>query len=459
MRKNRMDVSVVILAAGQGKRMCSDLPKILQPLAGRPLLAHVIDTVKSLHPDRICVVYGHGGDLVKEAFADEDLAWVLQAEQLGTGHAVLQALPQVGKNDIVLILCGDVPLVRAATIEPLIAAAESDRLAILTTDLADPAGYGRIVRDIDSHVKSIVEEKDATDEQKSLTEINTGLMACRAPLLSQWLQRISPDNAQGEYYLTDIVGCAIDDDIAIVPVSTEHSAEVLGINDKKQLADAERNYQRAVVDSFLQQGVTIIDPQRVDFRGRLTCGRDVMIDINTIFAGEVTLGDGVQVGANTIISNSSIGAGSKILPNCIIDQATIGQSCEIGPFSRVRPGVEMADQAKLGNFVEVKKSRIGQGSKVNHLTYIGDATIGERVNVGAGTITCNYDGANKHPTTIGDGAFIGSGVELVAPVTVGAGATIGAGATVSKDVPAGELTVERSRQKVVKGWARPVKDK
>jgi len=454
-----MDVSVVILAAGQGKRMCSDLPKVLQPLAGRPLLAHVIATVQTLDPDRICVVYGHGGDLVKETFAAEDLAWVLQAEQLGTGHAVLQALPHVGKDDIVLILCGDVPLVRAATIEPLIAAAESDKLAILTTELVDPAGYGRIVRDIDSHVLAIVEEKDATDEQKSIREINTGLMACRAPLLSQWLNRIRPDNVQGEYYLTDIVGCAIDDGVAVVPVSADHSAEVLGINDKKQLAEAERNYQQAVVDVMLQQGVTIIDPQRVDVRGKLTCGSDVIIDINTIFAGDVVLGDGVQVGANTIISDSSIGAGTKILPNCILDQATIGASCEIGPFSRTRPGVEMADQAKLGNFVEVKKSRIGRGSKINHLTYIGDATIGERVNVGAGTITCNYDGANKHPTIIGDGAFIGSGVELVAPVKVGEGATIGAGATVSKDAPAGELTVERGRQKVIKGWERPVKGK
>lgn len=454
-----MEVSVVILAAGQGKRMNSDLPKILQPLAGRPLLAHVIDTVRSLNPDRISVVYGHGGDLVREAFADEGLAWVLQAEQLGTGHAVLQALPQVGKDDVVLILCGDVPLVRATTIELLIAAAVTDKLAILTTDLDDPAGYGRIVRDIDSHVKSIVEEKDATDEQKSITEINTGLMACRAPLLSEWLNRISPDNAQGEYYLTDIVGCAIEDGVAVVPVSTEYSAEVLGINDKKQLAEAERNYQRAVVDSMLQQGVTILDPQRVDVRGKLVCGRDVVIDVNTIFEGDVVLGDGVQVGANSIISNSTIGSGTQILPNCILDQATIGASCEIGPFSRTRPGVEMADQAKLGNFVEVKKSQIGRGSKVNHLTYIGDATIGERVNVGAGTITCNYDGAYKHPTIIGDGAFIGSGVELIAPVEVGEGATIGAGATISKDAPAGELTVERSRQKVVKGWERPSKDK
>ena len=453
-----MDVSVVILAAGQGKRMGSDMPKVLQPLAGRPLLAHVLNSVRSLNPDQICIVYGHGGDLVREAFPDEDLAWVLQAEQLGTGHAVMQALPHIGAEDIVLILCGDVPLVRTATIEPLIAVAESDKLAILTTELVDPVGYGRIVRDIDSHVIAIVEEKDATSEQQSIREINTGLMACRAPLLAQWLQRTSPDNAQGEYYLTDIVGCAIDDGVAVIPVSTDQSAEVLGINDKKQLAEAERNFQRAVVDDLLQQGVTIVDPQRVDIRGQLTCGTDVIIDVNTIFTGNVVLGDGVEVGANTIISDSSIGAGTKILPNCILDQTITGASCEIGPYSRTRPGVEMADQAKLGNFVEIKKSRIGKGSKVNHLTYIGDATIGERVNVGAGTITCNYDGANKHPTIIGDGAFIGSGVELVAPISIGEGATIGAGATVSRDAPAGELTVERNRQKVIKGWKRPIKN-
>ncbi len=454
-----MDVSVVILAAGQGKRMRSDMPKVLQPLAGRSLLAHVIGTVRSLDAERICVVYGHGGDLVKNAFADDDLTWVLQAEQLGTGHAVLQALPHVGADDVVLILCGDVPLVRAVTIAPLIVAAQSDKLAILTTDLADPTGYGRIVRDIDSHVLAIVEEKDATDEQKSITEINTGLIACRAPQLSAWLQRIGSDNSQGEFYLTDIVGCAIDDDVAVVPVSAERSVEVLGINDKKQLAEAERNYQHAMVDALLCDGVTIIDPQRVDVRGTLTCGKDVVIDVNTIFVGDVVLGDGVQVGANTIISNSSIGAGTQIQPNCMLDQTTIGCSCKIGPFARTRPGVEMDDQSQLGNFVEIKKSRIGKNSKVNHLTYIGDATIGERVNVGAGTITCNYDGANKHPTVIGDGAFIGSGVELVAPITIGNDATIGAGATLTKDTPAGELTIERSRQKVIPGWQRPTKNK
>lgn len=452
-----MNVSVVILAAGQGKRMCSDLPKVLQPLAGRPILSHVVETAHTLGADRICIVYGHGGEQVQAAFAEQELTWALQAEQLGTGHAVQQALPHLDADDVVLILCGDVPLVRAATIKPLLAAAENERLAVLTTELDDPAGYGRIIRDIDSHVKAIVEERDATDEQKAIAEINTGLMACPARLLSRWLERITPDNAQGEYYLTDIVGCALDDDVAVIPVGADQAAEVLGINDKKQLAEAERIHQRLVADGLLQQGVTLVDPARIDVRGRLRCGRDVLIDINTIFEGDVTLGDGVAVGANTIISDSTIGNGTKILANCMIDQSSIGMDCEIGPYARARPGVEMDTGAKLGNFVEVKKSRIGAGSKVNHLTYIGDATIGARVNVGAGTITCNYDGANKHPTVIGDDAFIGSGVELVAPVTVGAGATVGAGSTISKEAPAGELIVERSRQKVVKGWQRPVK--
>lgn len=454
-----MDVSVVILAAGQGKRMRSDLPKVLQPLAGRPLLSHVIGTVRTLQPARICVVYGHGGERVTETFADDDLVWALQAEQSGTGHAVMQAMEHVGADDVVLILCGDVPLVRAETLAPLIEVAQSDKLAVLTTELDDPRGYGRIVRDIDSHVVAIVEERDATDDQKSIAEINTGLMACRTRHLSAWLQRIRPDNVQGEYYLTDIVGCAIEDGVAVVPVGADRPTEVLGINDKRQLAEAERNFQAVVADGLLDQGVTLIDPRRIDVRGTLRCGRDVVIDINTVFEGDVSLGDGVQIGPNTCIRDSAIGTGTKILANCILDQAVIGAACEIGPFSRTRPGVELADRAKLGNFVEIKKSRIGPGSKVNHLTYIGDTTIGASVNVGAGTITCNYDGANKHPTVIGDGAFIGSGVELIAPVTVGADATIGAGATISKDVPAGELTVERSRQKVITGWQRPVKNK
>jgi len=452
-----MDVSVVILAAGQGTRMRSDLPKVLQPLAGRPLLEHVIDVAEAVQSKQICVVYGHGGDRVKAQFANRNIDWVLQAEQLGTGHAVMQAMPFVQPDQTVLILCGDVPLVRAETVVVLAAAADSDSLALLTTKLADPYGYGRIIRDVEDHVTSIVEENDATDEQRKLTEINTGLMACSGRLLAQWLGRLAPDNAQGEYYLTDIVACAIEDGVPVVPVGVADCAEVLGINDKRQLAEAEAIYRCRVADALMEQGVTLVDPRRIDVRGKLACGRDVLIDINAVFEGEVELGDGVQIGANAVIRDTSIGAGTVIHPHCVLEQSRIGANCQIGPYARTRPGVEMADDAKLGNFVEIKKSRIGKGSKINHLSYIGDAIIGANVNVGAGTITCNYDGANKHRTTIGDGAFIGSGVELVAPVEIGAGATVGAGSTITKAVPADELVLERSQQRVVRGWKRPVK--
>jgi bifunctional UDP-N-acetylglucosamine pyrophosphorylase/glucosamine-1-phosphate N-acetyltransferase len=454
-----MDVSVVILAAGQGTRMRSDLPKVLQPLAGRPLLAHVVDTAQTLEPRHVVVVYGHGGDRVQEAFDGQEIVWALQAEQLGTGHAVMQALPHLEPDQTVLILCGDVPLVRAATIASLASAADGDTLAVLTTDVPDSTGYGRIIRDVDNHVTAIVEERDATDEQRRIREINTGLMACPVARLSKWLERIAPDNAQGEYYLTDIVGCALEDGVAVVPVDADDHTEVLGINDKRQLAVAEANYRARIADELMTQGVTLIDPQRIDVRGSLTCGRDVIIDINAVFEGNVELGDGVRVGPNAVIRDTSIGPGTEIHPHCILEQSRIGANCQIGPYARTRPGVEMADESKLGNFVEVKKSRIGRGSKVNHLTYIGDAIIGENVNVGAGTITCNYDGANKHLTTIGDGAFIGSGVELVAPVDIGAGATIGAGSTITKPAPADTLTLERARQTVIKGWKRPVKNK
>ena len=452
-----MNVSVVILAAGQGTRMRSDLPKVLQPLAGRPLLEHVIEVAEAVQPNRICVIYGHGGDAVKERFAERKIDWVLQAEQLGTGHAVMQAMPSVQPDETVLILCGDVPLVRAETVGMLAEAANSESLALLTTKLPDPYGYGRIIRDVEDHVTSIVEENDATDEERKIHEINTGLMACSGRHLAQWLGRLAPDNAQGEYYLTDIVACAIEDGVPVVPVGVADYAEVLGINDKRQLAEAEATHRRRAADALMEQGVTLVDPQRIDVRGSLVCGRDVLIDINVVFEGEVELGDGVQVGANTVIRDTSIGAGTVIHPHCVLEQSRIGASCQIGPYARTRPGVEMADDAKLGNFVEVKKSRIGKGSKINHLSYIGDTTIGENVNVGAGTITCNYDGANKHQTTIGDGAFIGSGVELVAPVEIGAHATIGAGSTITKTVPADELTLERSKQTVVRGWKRPVK--
>jgi len=452
-----MDVSVVILAAGQGTRMMSDLPKVLQPLAGRPLLAHVLAAAEGLRPKKILVVHGHGGDRVQQHFADRDVQWVLQAEQLGTGHAVKQALPHLESDQTVLILCGDVPLVRAETIDSLVSAAENDRLGILTTVLPDPAGYGRIIRDVTDHVTGIVEEKDATDDQRRIAEINTGLMACPASYLARWLDRLAPNNAQGEYYLTDIVACAIQDGVAVVPVDAEDYAEVLGINDKRQLAEAESMYRRRAAAELLENGVTIADPQRVDVRGRLDCGRDVFIDVNVVFEGDVRLGDGVRVGAHTVIRNATIGAGTQVHSHCLIEATIAGTHCQIGPYARLRPGAELADDAKVGNFVEIKKSRIGRGSKVNHLTYIGDTTIGEAVNVGAGTITCNYDGANKHRTLIGDGAFIGSGVELVAPVEIGAGATIGAGSTITKNAPPDTLTLERARQSTVTGWKRPVK--
>ncbi len=454
-----MDVSVVILAAGQGTRMRSNLPKVLQPLAGRPLLEHVLDTSRTLQPERTVVVYGHGGERVRERFADRDIGWALQAEQLGTGHAVQQALPLVPPEQTVVILCGDVPLVRPETITSLASAADDDTLAILTTALPDPTGYGRIIRDVRDHVVAIVEEKDATDEQRRIREINTGLMACSGKRLAAWLERLTPDNAQGEYYLTDIVGCALDDGVAVVPVDADDCAEVLGINDKRQLAEAEAIYRTRAARRLLEDGVTLADPDRVDVRGSLTCGSDVFIDVNVVFEGRVELGDGVRVGPQTVIRDAVIGAGTQIHSHCLVEETRAGANCQIGPYARTRPGAEMDDEARVGNFVEIKKSRIGRGSKVNHLTYIGDATIGADVNVGAGTITCNYDGANKHQTVIGDGAFIGSGVELVAPVEVGAGATIGAGSTISKSAPAGTLTLERARQAVVEGWKRPVKKK
>ncbi|MBT8443143.1 MAG: bifunctional UDP-N-acetylglucosamine diphosphorylase/glucosamine-1-phosphate N-acetyltransferase GlmU, partial [Gammaproteobacteria bacterium] len=411
-----MNVSVVILAAGQGTRMRSDLPKVLQPLAGKPLLEHVLDAAQDLNAAKTMVVYGHGGDRVQAYFESRNIDWVLQAEQLGTGHAVKQALPHLDPDDIVLILCGDVPLVRAETVESLVSATAGGKLAVLTTVLPDPTGYGRIIRDVSGHVVEIVEEKDANADQRRIAEINTGLMACPGRRLATWLERLTPNNVQGEYYLTDIVACAIDDGVAVVPVDAPDYAEVLGINDKRQLAEAEAMYRRRVVGELLHNGVTIVDPERVDVRGRVTCGRDVFIDVNVVLAGDVELGDGVTVGPNTIIRDAVIGAGTEIRSHCLIEETRAGKNCQIGPYARTRPGVEMADEARLGNFVEIKKSRIGKGSKVNHLTYIGDATIGDAVNVGAGTITCNYDGANKHQTTIGDGAFIGSGVELVAPV-------------------------------------------
>ena len=451
-----MGLSVIILAAGQGTRMRSRMPKVLQPLAGRPLLGHVLDTAAALDADDICVVYGHGGDAVPTEFPGPAIRWVLQAEQLGTGHAVQQAMPNTPHDNRVLILFGDVPLLTAATLRRLLGGTPAEDLAVLTVDLENPSGYGRILRDGDS-VTGIVEEKDATDKQRSIKEINTGVMVCPADRLRAWLDNLGNDNAQGEYYLTDIIAMAVSDAVEVHGIKAGSGTEVMGINDKKQLAEAERALQARRVEELMAQGVGFADPARVDIRGTLNCGSDVYIDVNAVFEGDVTLGDGVVIESNNVIRDSRIGAGTVIHPNCHIEQSTTGENCEIGPFARMRPGATLANRVKLGNFVEVKKSTIADGSKVNHLTYIGDTEIGTGVNVGAGTITCNYDGANKYKTTIGDGAFIGSGVNLVAPVAVGKGATIGAGSTITKPAPDDKLTLERSKQVTIEHWTKPSK--
>jgi len=449
-------VSIIVLAAGQGKRMHSLLPKVMQPLAGKPLLQHVVDTSVEVGADDICVVYGHGGDAVPAAFAGQKLRWALQAEQLGTGHAVQKAMPETPDGNRVMILFGDVPLLRPETLRRMLETCGADEVAVLTVDMEDPFGYGRIIR-AGGNVTRNVEEKDATDEERAVTEINSGVMVCPAGRLKGWLLGLDNRNSQGEYYLADVIGLAVADGCIVHGVKTDSWVEVMGINDKKQLAEAERALQARLVEELMTQGVGFADPARVDIRGSLNCGKDVYIDANAVFEGEVTLGDKVRIESNNLIRDSQIGSGTIVHPNCHIESAKIGDDCEIGPFSRLRPGAELADNVKVGNFVEIKKSTIASGSKVNHLTYIGDTDIGKGVNVGAGTITCNYDGANKHRTTIGDNVFIGSGVELVAPVDVGAGATIGAGSTISKFAPADELTVERATQVSVPGWKRPKK--
>lgn len=451
-----MSTTIVVLAAGQGKRMKSALPKVLQPLAGRPLLAHVIDYSRAIGADDICIVYGHGGDEVRAAFADASLRWALQAEQNGTGHAVQQAMPETPDENIVLVVYGDVPLLRPATLRALLDACGEGEVGLLTVELEDPFGYGRIVRKDGSILRS-VEEKDASEEEKRIREVNTGVMCCPAKQLKRWLGQLGNDNAQGEYYLTDVIGMAVADGVVVNGVKAEDQAEIMGINDKKQLAGAERALQFRLVEELMEQGVTFADPARVDIRGNLTCGREVFVDVNVVFEGDVTLGDNVRIGMNNLVRNSSLGEGTVVRANCHIEEASTGRNCTLGPYARLRPGTELADEVRVGNFVEIKKSQIADGSKVNHLTYIGDAVIGRNVNVGAGTITCNYDGANKHLTKIGDGAFIGSGVELVAPVEVGKGATIGAGSTISKSAPDDKLTIARARQTTVDGWKPPKK--
>lgn len=452
-----MPLSVVVLAAGRGTRMRSERPKVLQPLAGRPMLAHVLDTARRLGPDGIHVVYGHGGDAVAAELPGGDLHWCLQEPQLGTGHAVAQALPAIEDGHRVLVLCGDVPLVTPELLGPLVETGSPDGVAILTVELENPSGYGRIKRDVAGRVVAIVEEADADEAERAIREINTGLMALPAGRLRAWLERLGNENAQGEYYLTDVIAFAIADGVDVTGVRAPSADEVLGVNDKRQLAAAERAYQRRVAMRLLDDGATLADPDRIDVRGELDVGEDVFIDVGCVFEGRVELGDGVRIGPHCVVSDAAIGAGTVVHASTIIADSRIGAGCELGPFARLRPANELDDRVKVGNFVEVKASRIAKGSKANHLSYIGDTTLGERVNVGAGTITCNYDGANKHRTVIGDEAFIGSGVMLVAPVEVGAGATIGAGSTITKDAPAGQLSLGRARQTAVPGWKRPQK--
>jgi bifunctional UDP-N-acetylglucosamine pyrophosphorylase/glucosamine-1-phosphate N-acetyltransferase len=453
-----MPISVVILAAGQGKRMKSDLPKVLQPVAGRPLLKHVIDTARELSASDIHVVYGHGGELVREALASENVTWALQAEQLGTGHAVQQAMSGVPDDHLVLILFGDVPLVQSATMQRLVeAATNGDALGVLSVRMKDPTGYGRIVRDRAGTVARIVEHKDANQKERAIDEVNTGLMAASAQRMREWLSQLRNDNAQSEYYLTDVVVLAAKSGLKINAILADSEGEVLGVNDKVQLAEVEAIYRKRRATELMLQGVTLVDPARFDARGPDTVGRDVHIDVNVVFEGVVKLGQRVRIGPNVVIRDSEIGDDTVVFPNCVIDRASIGPNCNIGPFARFRPSSSLAPGVHIGNFVEVKNSILGAGAKANHLTYLGDATVGERVNVGAGTITCNYDGVNKWRTEIGAGAFIGSGAMLVAPVKIGAGATIGAGSTITKDAPDDKLTLERSKQLTLEGWKRPVK--
>lgn len=453
----RSKLHVVILAAGQGTRMKSAMPKVLHAIGGKPLLEHVIQTAMNLKAESLHVVYGHGGELVKQQLSHYDVNWVLQDQQLGTGHAVERAMPSIPANESVLILYGDVPLIKQETLERLIEASDQDALGLLTANLPDSTGYGRIVRNEAGDVVKIIEEKDANEEQRSIKEINTGMLALGSSRLKTWLDQLENNNAQGEYYLTDVIGMAALENVPISSVQPDSLFEIEGVNNKKQLAELERAYQRQQTEKLMLNGVTFRDPDRFDLRGELEVGEDVVIDVNVVIEGKVTIGNGVSIESNNVIINSSIADNSVIHPNCVIESSSVGKNCEIGPFARLRPESNLIEQVKVGNFVEIKKSNIAIGSKVNHLSYIGDTEMGEKVNVGAGTITCNYDGAYKHKTIIGNDVFIGSDTQLVAPVEVGEGATIGAGSTITHDVPKGELSLSRSPQKTRTGWKRPVK--
>jgi bifunctional UDP-N-acetylglucosamine pyrophosphorylase / glucosamine-1-phosphate N-acetyltransferase len=455
---NMPSLAIVILAAGQGKRMKSALPKVLHPIGGISMLQRVVTTASTLSPEKIAVVYGHGGDQVRTAFtANKTLTWAKQEPQLGTGHAVLQAMPYIEETEVTLVLYGDVPLIRNETLEKLVDIAAKGNVGWLTNVISNPDGLGRIIRDDGGAVMEIVEEKDATPEQRAIREINTGFLACPTASLARWLPTLGNRNAQGEYYLTDILKMAASEGLKITTQTPDYDWEVIGINSKDQLASLERIYQRENARALMDGGVTMLDPERFDLRGTLTCESDVTIDVNVIVEGEVWLGRNVSIGANTILKDCRIGEGTEVLPFTHIDSAVIGAHARIGPYARIRPDTRLADGVHVGNFVEVKASDIGVGSKANHLSYIGDSTVGSNVNIGAGTITCNYDGANKHRTVIGDNVHIGSDVQLIAPVTINAGATIGAGTTVWKDAPAASLTINPKTQLAKAGWQRPTK--
>ena len=452
-----MQLSVVILAAGQGKRMNSDLPKVLQPLAGEPLLQHVVNTARTLNPGNIYVVYGHGGAQVQAALHEEPVEWVLQADQLGTGHAVMQAMCVIPDEHTVLVLYGDVPLISGASLTKLIAAADTGALAILSVNLDEAHGYGRIVRNADGQVAAIVEHRDASAEQLQISEVNSGLMAAPAGRLREWLLGLGRNNTQREYFLTDVVAGAAQAGTRIEAIPAANALEVAGVNDKIQLSEVEAGLRRQRAEELMLAGATLADPARIDIRGDIQVGRDVFIDINAVLIGKVHLAAGVKVGPNCVIANSRIGEGTEVLANCVLDHAIVAQNCRIGPFARLRPGTVMHREVHIGNFVEVKNTEIGAGSKANHLTYLGDSQVGKDVNVGAGSITVNYDGANKWPTFIEDGASIGSGTMMVAPVRIGAGATVGAGSTITTNAPDNKLTLERSKQITIDHWTRPTK--
>lgn len=451
-----MALNVVILAAGKGTRMRSDLPKVLHPIAHKSMVQHVIDTAHSIGSDAIQLVYGYGADKLQTSLGEQQLNWVLQAEQLGTGHAVAQAIPNIADSDTVLILYGDVPLIQASTLEALLAVRPENGVAILTVNLANPMGYGRIVRE-QGKVVGIVEQKDANAEQLAINEINTGIMAVPGKQLKTWLSRLSNNNAQGEYYLTDIIAMAHADGVAIDTAQPQSAIEVEGANNRVQLAQLERAYQAREAEKLMLAGANLRDPSRIDIRGEVTVGMDVMVDVNVIFEGKVVIGNNVSIGAGAILIDCEIADNAEIKPYSIIEGAKLGVAASAGPFARLRPGAELKQDAHIGNFVEVKKAVIGVGSKAGHLAYLGDAIIGDGVNIGAGTITCNYDGANKHLTVIEDNVFVGSDTQLVAPVTIGKGATLGAGSTITRDVGEDELVITRVKQKHLTGWQRPVK--